>query len=255
MQIWYLSPFLLALLVWWVATRRHPEDKEKWTWLALGVCGGTVLMFGLTFFSEHRVTGAGPTEVRSNETIVPKGTEPRVTLQGDRVVEVLAPVRLRNGRTLALGSLQITLLEVNRPTAILQIEPRDELAFLSGRKWTYTSTTSYKPDTSEPATSVMRTGVEVTLGEHVDFGYRGNIYRLSLLQLPRPLLEYVPADAADAFGSHAVIRVIQRGTYGSMQGDSQISPNTKPKVKGEGVTQQTAPEALPRGRSVSGPRH
>ncbi len=249
MQIWYLSPFLLAMLVWWVATRRHPEDKEKWTWLALGVCGGAVIMFGLAFVSERKAPSAEVVQV-NNGTPITSTAEPKPILQGDSAVEVFPPVRLREGRTVTLGSLQITLLGVAGPTARLQIEPRDELTFFSDRMWTYTNPTSYKPNTNEPDTSVRRVGVEVTLGEYLELGFHGNIYRLSLLELPRAVWEFAPADAADVFASHAVIRLIKRSTQAS-QGSPSASEATVPKKQkrnGKAVAQQSVPGGAPASR-------
>lgn len=206
MQIWYLSPFLLALLVWWVATRRHPEDKEKWMWIALGVCSGAVLMFALVFFSEQE-----PSDNlnAASDTTVPASPDDqsKTTLENDMAMEILPPVRIREGRTIVAGSLQITLIEVTPPAARIQVEPLDEIDLLSNRQWTYT----YGAETSD--TPVTRSAVEVTLGEYVDFGFRGNIYRLSLLEFPRPLLGFVPENVEDLFAKHAVIRVIDCGAY------------------------------------------
>ena len=217
MQIWYLTPFLLALLVWWVATRRHPEDKEKWTWTALGACAGAVLMFILVFLSDHKSEGATK---EANVPVPIADAAPKATLQNDTAVEILGPTRIREDRAVTVGSLQIMLLQVVGPTARFQIEPRYELAFVGGRKWTYTSHID-TPDPGEPPpkarTSVERVALEVTLGENLEFGFRGRVYRLSLLELPRALLGFVPTNVEDIRAHHAVIRLIDVGSYQTLQ--------------------------------------
>ena len=229
MQIWYLTPFLLALLVWWVATRRHPEDKEKWTWMALGVCAGAILMFTLAFLSDHK---SEDPKKESNVTAPMADAAPRATLQNDTAVEILGPTRTRENRAVTVGSLQITLLQVVGPTARFQIDPRYELAFVGGRQWTYTSPVD-TPDPREPPpearTLVERSAFEVTLGDHLEFGFRGRVYRLSLLELPRALLGFVPTDAEDAFASHAVIRLIDIGPYeiGGHSSENTIPPSKR----------------------------
>lgn len=49
MKLWYLVPFLLAALNWFVQTRRHAESKNNWTWGSLGFCVGGVIL-GLIVF-------------------------------------------------------------------------------------------------------------------------------------------------------------------------------------------------------------
>lgn len=219
MQIWYLTPFLLALLVWWVATRRHPEEKEKWTWMALGVCAGAILMFTLAFLSDHK------NELSTNKSDLTTpmiATAQKITLGNDTAEEIIGPTRMREDRAIAVGSLGITLLDVVGPTARFQIEPRHELAFVGGRQWDYSSPL-YTSDPSKPSPEdqimVERAAFEVTLGEHLEFGFRGRVYRLSLLELPHALLEFMPTDARDVLVRHAVIRLVDVGSY-SIEGQS-----------------------------------
>ncbi|HYR30090.1 MAG TPA: hypothetical protein VEU30_16615, partial [Thermoanaerobaculia bacterium] len=101
----YLSPFVLAAVTWWVATRKHPAEKEKWSMLALGFTFGAVLMFGLVFFSER--TGKSDFDADAVPASVLK---PAVRLAEDHGVEVLPLTRIRQGRSVAAGSLQITLV-------------------------------------------------------------------------------------------------------------------------------------------------
>jgi hypothetical protein len=227
MQIWYLSPFLLALLVWWVATRKHPEDKEKWTWLALGVCAGSVLMFTLAFFSQHKA--AETADLADGMTPVVNG-KAKARLENDSAVEVLAPVRIRQNRSVVAGSLQITLMKVTATTARLQLEPRQELELFDAPQW------PYETGTDSANTSVTRTATEVTLGDYLVFGFRGRLYRLGLLEIQPPLWGFAPAEAQEVLASHAVIRLLAEGYYST---NSTISGepnrgNTKAGVKSQG---------------------
>lgn len=194
MIIWYSTPFLLALLAWGVATRKYPEEKEKWNWLALGVCSGAVLMFGMVFFSEDKDSGSATAADNSGTAAV---TIPTKKLQNDEAVEILPATKIRVDQTLTVGSLQITLLGVEGPRAILQFEPSIEPINLSANTWTFTSH------------SVKRVGFEVILGQHLSFCFQDIFYRLGLVELPRAFFDFVPADVTDAFVSHAVVRIIQ----------------------------------------------
>lgn len=211
MRIWYLTPFLLALLAWWVATRKHPEDKEKWTWLALGLCAGAVLMFTLVFFAERRATGDGRV---LGAKALPSADEPvRVTLEQDKAKEILPPTRIRRNRTIAVGSLQITLRDVTASTAKLQIDPGDELQYFGAiRGWW--------PDIATGDGNMLHSAlaVEASLGGYLDFGYQDRFYRLGLLETQPPLWGLASPEIHDVLPSHAVIRLIDRGTYSILTG-------------------------------------
>lgn len=208
-QIWYLSTFLLALLVWWVATRKHPEEKEKWTWLALGVCAGAVLMFTLVFFSERRALGEGYGGAKALSPAEPA----RVTLEQDRAKEILAPTRIRRSRTIAVGSLQITLLDVSATTAKLQIDPRGELEYFGTINGWWPKVASGAGNIGPPV------AVEASLGRYLDFGYQGRFYRLGLLETQPPLWGLASPEMHDMLPSHAVIRLVDRGTYSVNSGE------------------------------------
>lgn len=209
MQIWYLSPFLLALLVWWVATRKHPEDKEKWTWLALGVCAGAVLMFMLVFFSERRA--AGVSQFFGAQALSSGDAPVRVMLEQDEAREVLPPTKIRRNRTLAVGSLQITLIDVTAATAKLQLDPGAELQYFGAiRGWWPDAATGVNNTMAPP----VPLAIEASLGRYLDFGYQGRFYRLGLLETQEPLWGLVPLEIRDQLPSHAVIRLVDRGTYG-----------------------------------------
>jgi hypothetical protein len=221
MQIWYLSPFLLALLVWWVATRKHPEDKEKWTWLALGVCAGAVLMFTLVFFSERRATDVG----RALGAKAPSSAEDslRVKLEQDRAKEVLPPTRIRRNRTIGVGSLQITLLDVSAATAKLQIDPRDELEYFGAIQGWWPNAANENGEPQGPPLAV-----EALLGRYLDFGYQGRFYRLGLLETQPPLWGLASPEIHDALPSHAVIRLVDLGTYSIVTGGPSDEESAKP---------------------------
>ena len=223
MEIWILSPFLLALLLWWVATRRHPEDKEKWTWLAFGLCAGAVLMFTLTFLSQRKVGGSGdPTDTSTP----PSAGVPKARLDNDSAVEILPAVRIRQDSSAVVGSLQITLLDVTATTARVQLEPRAELELFNTPEWSYSS------GTGSANASVTRTAVEVTLGEHLYFGFRGYLYRLGLLEVQPPLWGLAPENTRAILPSHAVIRLVREGASSApLRNPGDM--NTRPGKKGE----------------------
>jgi hypothetical protein len=234
MQIWYLSPFLLALLVWWVATRKHPDEKEKWTWLSLGVCAGAVLMFTLVFLSEKRTTAAGRS-VAANAQYSADGPV-RVTLQDDRAKEILPATTISRNRTIAVGSLQITLLDVTDDTAKLQIDPGNELRYFGVVHgwWVDASTVSYVQRwwiDGEPRDGDMPGrpfAVDASLGSFLDFGYQGRYYRLGLLETQPPMWGLAPSELHDVLPMHAVIRLVDRGPYSVVIGGPSDTGGARP---------------------------
>lgn len=73
MQIWFVTPFLVASVGWWVATRKFPEDKEKWAWTALGICSGALMMGVMAYWSqEPRSTLAASDRTRTSENGAPR---------------------------------------------------------------------------------------------------------------------------------------------------------------------------------------
>ncbi|HKO57947.1 MAG TPA: hypothetical protein VJ276_18920 [Thermoanaerobaculia bacterium] len=230
MQIWYLSPFLLALLVWWVATRKRPDDKEKWTWLALGVCAGAVLMFTLVFFSERQVTGlAGGLDSKAlssgDHTV-------RVTLEDDEAKEILPPTRIGRNRAIAVGSLQITLRDVTEATAELQIHPSDELEYFGNVNGWWPKDSTGKANLTRPPLAV-----EAELGRYLDFGYHGRFYRLGLLETEPPLWGLASPEIHDMMPSHAVIRLVDRGTYSIISGETSNAEGARPVPRDRSVAQ------------------
>jgi hypothetical protein len=208
MQVWYLSPFLLALLVWGVATRRHPDDKEKWAWLALGVCAGAVLMFVLVFFSERDITR--PKDVVDGKA-TPAAVPPTVMLEHDQAKEVLSPTKVRRNRTVAVGSLQITVVNVTRWKAQFQLDPPEDLHFFSVLPELPKGT---DVDSHRDKEWVKKWfPVDVLLGRHLDFGYRGRLYRLGLLETQLPLWGVGSEEIQDVVPSYAVIRLLDEGPY------------------------------------------
>ena len=164
MHIWLLVPFLLALLAWSVATRRHPEDKERWTWMALGVCAGAVMMFTIAFISESK--DIRPTV--NSSTSDPPPADPESKKPDNHFTNGYSEVvQIREDRSVTFGLLQITLVDVVRKTAMLQIEPFIDVGHCGGRIWTYSSPVDGNKQSDVPSDErVMsrRTAVELTLG-------------------------------------------------------------------------------------------
>ena len=52
------------------------------------------------------------------------------------------------------------------------------------------------------------------VGDQFDFAFRGDRYRLSLLELPSPLLGFMPSNIEDLIMSHAVIKLIDLKPFG-----------------------------------------
>jgi len=218
-QIWYLTPFLLAWLAWWVATRRHPEDKDRWTWAACGVTGGGVVVFLMIYVSEWRSASRPDSEPQSITT-----NEPRLgtTLQGDSSVEVLSPTRIRVDRGLTVGSLQIVLVGAKDEEAGIQLEPASEIEHFAMQEW-------FDRKLADSTTSQLRLNIGTTLGSNFSFAYHGRVYRLDLLEIQKPMTGLNRRPVREWFDLHAVIRLLDTGAYSECHrtwGNTDLNPRT-----------------------------
>jgi hypothetical protein len=215
----YLTPFVLAAVTWWVATRKHPEEKEKWSMLALGFALGAVLMFGLVFFSER----ARRSDV-DEDSLLASALIPAVHLVQDHGVDVLSPTRIIQGRSVAAGSLQITLLDATSETGTLLLDSPDPIdRFEAPTK------------KGEPPPRYERVPVTLMIGSHANFGFLGHEYQLGLLEVQRPFWGLAPDPAyRELLRNSAVIRLRDAGprwesgvTGGPSRGGSvNIPPDT-----------------------------
>jgi len=216
----YLTPLALAVLTWWVATRRHPEDKEKWSMFALGISMGAVLMFALVFFSQR--TGNFDSDTVEKISVL----APSVRLEGDRTVEILPPMRIQQNRSVGVGPLQITLDEATQWTATLSFDSPDGIEFFEKGK---------------APTRFLMQSLKVPVGGHVTFGLNGHLYQLGLLEIQRPLWGMAPEDPR-VFHSSAVIRILDRGAFsGSTGGPPPEGNNNTPPDPEAGLGAVPAP--------------
>lgn len=204
MQIWYLSPFLLALLVWWVATRKHPDEREKWTWWALGLVSGAVLMFVIVYVAQQKAGQTTDlTKVQSHDV----ERDPTLTLRSDTTMEVLPPTRITQNRSVGIGSLMVTLVAATQTKARVQLEPHDELELFGALEWLYES----NADSGE--TSMSRIATQLALGKDLSFAFHGRNYRLGLLDIQLPLRGLGSSEFQDLFDAHVVVRLLDVGPY------------------------------------------
>ena len=176
-------------------------------------------MFTLAFISQQGITEA--TDLAEEPTLA-IGSGPTAKLENDRAVEVLPRVRIRMGRSVVVGSLQITLMEVVGATARLQLEPRGEVEVLGSRRFSYSAGVDSADDL------VTRPATEVLLGGHLDFGFRGRLYQLGLLEVELPLWGFAPTGTQKVLPSHAAVRLLDLGVSYANSG------NTNAPISGSG---------------------
>ncbi|MCG3776278.1 MAG: hypothetical protein JW395_3131 [Nitrospira sp.] len=205
MQIWYLPPFLLAALVYWVQTRKHPEDKEKWTWCALGICLGAALMFILVFVS-RQATPTSPSLANAKSDV--ERSRPMASLGEDTFVEVLPPTRLQENRGIGIGSLQITLLQVTEAAATLRLEPAEEV-FVIVRSQVSLRQIDTQANVPPPATKGTPPPTKIVLGGYMEFIFRNRSYRLGLLETELPLWGLAPRGLRGILPPKAVVRLLE----------------------------------------------
>jgi hypothetical protein len=245
MQLWYLSPFLLGWLVWWVATRKHPEEKERWTWAALGLTAGASVMFLLVYFSKPRTEGLSDSE---RQLIIPDAPLRGITLHGDSSAEVLRPTRVRQDLALSIGSLQLTLLAAYEDYATIQIEPVDKIEHFEYQEW-------FDQRSADSAAERMRLGNTVTLGKYASFAYRGRLYRLDLLEIQWPMKGLNRKPLRDWFDLYAVIRLLDVGIFPDCKrySDTMDMLSKAPKVaRGKRALNSTGGANIPAPKKTSG---
>jgi hypothetical protein len=232
MQIWFVTPFLIATVAWWVATRKFPEDKEKWTWTALGICSGAVIMGMMAYWSQDPRS----TLTASNGTAISENGAPRaVTVRNDSSTEVLPTITIRKDRSVVAGSLQITLLLTLDGSAFFQVEPVDEIAFFQS-----VSLYPWGPDSN--SYRVRRPAFETVQGSYSQFAFRGRVFRLGLLETARKLEGIGEWRRGVLFGEYAVIRVMDVGAYapcerrGGIRGDAPVTRTPSPRLQRDSST-------------------
>lgn len=207
LQIWFASPFALALVGWFIATRTQPAERERWTWAALGMCGGAVLMFLLVFFSQLVNDGPAPLAVGPPEQLRGSAAPIPLALTGDSTVEVVPPTRVRVDSSMVVGSLQLTFLGSVPGGAAFQLAPFEEVELMEARLWTFR-------DASDSAeTAAKRIGVEIERGSYLPFAFRGRIYHLALLDVSLPLRGFAYPATSAFWRAHAVIRLSDVGEF------------------------------------------
>lgn len=135
--------------------------------------------------------------------------------------EAAPGIHIKERRTVALDSLYITLIWAEYPRVAVQIEPSNEICAWNTSSIVspslYTLYSRARDNAYKPKAESMVQAYTITVGSHINFTFRKRIYRLSLLEIPKPLLDFSPKEPGDFVRSHAIIRLLNLGEAGDSQ--------------------------------------